>query len=89
MPHTLKQRKIILFLNNQKVMEGGSIMLIAKGRSRELGFYPCGQKSLLQSCELSHWVIEKKVLSHVDDKSKKKKKKKEQEEDKMTNVKVE
>ena len=29
MPHTLKQRKISLFLNNQKVMEGGSIMLIA------------------------------------------------------------
>lgn len=40
----------------------------------ENGFYPCGQKSLLQSCELSHRVMGKKVLSHVADKSKKKKK---------------
>ena len=39
----------------------------------ENGFYPCGQKSLLQSCELSHRVMGKKVLSHVVDKSKKKK----------------
>lgn len=42
MPSKVKQREIILFLNNHKVMERNNIKLLADGQSRGLGFYSNG-----------------------------------------------
>lgn len=42
MPYKVKQREIIVFLNNCKVMERNNIKLLAYGQSGGLGFYSSG-----------------------------------------------
>lgn len=46
MPYKVKQREIILFLNNHKVMERNNIKLLAYKQSRGLGFYAGGYISM-------------------------------------------